>query len=116
MHPLAPLPVARLVGTLLLVQGMVIAAFWKVLHYAVGVGLERYTGSTGRLARSLFRKDREIMELLNFAGDLLPILFVLALLVMLAGILVLAFPQQALQIMRAFRLIQDAPASETGAR
>lgn len=106
MNPLSPAPVARLLGSLLLLQGTTIVFFWKILDYALAVGLARYSSASGRLARAFFNTDRELAGLLQLGQQWLPLLLVLGIGAMLGGILSIAFPVQTAQILRAFRILR----------
>jgi len=105
---LTPVPVARLLGGLLLLQGAVLVLFWKILDFALVVGMERYSSTTGRLAQSLFKSDRQLVELLQFGQDWVPCVLVLGIVAIVPGILTIAFPLQSVQLLHAVRLLRRA--------
>jgi len=104
-----PLPFSQLLGLLVLLHGATIVFFWKVLDYAIATGMARYGSASGKLARTFFSDDRELVELLQFGQDTLPVLLFVGILIMVKGILAIAFPAQTEQILRAFRIVRTDP-------
>jgi len=58
---------ARVLGSLVATQGVVLIVFWKVLAMVVAAATARYANFTGRMAKSFFAQDRALAELLKAA-------------------------------------------------
>jgi len=103
---LDPIRTSRIIGILVTFQGMVLLSFWKIMGWAIAIGTQRYSSFSGKMAKSFFSQDRTLMELLQIGSNFLPVLFILGAMVSICGILILAFPKQAIQILIALRILK----------
>jgi len=103
---LEPIRAVRVMGSLVLLQGIVFLSLWKILGWAIAVGIGRYSSFSGKMAKSFFSQDRALAQLLQTGTDYLPILLTLGIIISACGILMLAFPKQATQILIALRILK----------
>jgi hypothetical protein len=103
---LEPIRTARVIGALVLLQGMVFLLFWKIFGWAIAVGIGRYSNFSGKMAKAFFSQDKALIQLLQTGSSYLPILLVLGSIVSVCGILMLAFPKQTVQILIALRVFK----------
>jgi len=99
---------SRVIGILILVQGMVFLSFWKIIGWAITIGTQRYSSFSGKMAKSFFSQDRTLIQLLQTGSNYLSILLILGIIVSICGILTLAFPKQAVQILIALRILKQS--------
>jgi len=103
---LDPTRTSRVIGTLVFIQGIVFLSFWKILGLAIAIGTQRYSSFSGKMAKSFFSQDRTLMQLLQTSSNFLPILLILGIIISICGILIIAFPKQATQILIALRILK----------
>jgi len=103
---LDPTRTSRVIGTLILIQGAVLLSFWKILNWTITIGTQRYSSFSGKVAKSFFSQDRTLIQLLQTSSNYLSILLILGIIVSICGILILAFPKQATQILIALRILK----------
>ncbi len=103
---LEPIRTVRVIGSLVLLQGMVFLSLWKILGWAVAIGIGRYSSFSGKMAKSFFSQDKALVQLLQTGTSYLPILLALGITISVCGILMLAFPKQATQILIALRILK----------
>ena len=106
---LEPIRTVRVIGSLVFLQGIVFISFWKILGWAIAIGTGRYSSFSGKMAKSFFSQDRALVQLLQTGTSYLPILLTLGIIVSVCGILMLAFPKQATQILIALRILKKTP-------
>jgi len=106
---LEPIRTARVIGSLVLLQGVVFLSFWKLASWAFAIGIQRYSSFTGKMAKSFFSSDHSLLQLLQTGTNYLPILLTLGIIISVCGILMLAFPKQATQILIALRILKKTP-------
>jgi len=97
---------SRVIGTLILLQGIVFLSFWKILGWAITIATHRYSSFSGKMAKSFFSQDKALMHLLQTGSNYLSVLLILGIIVSICGILILAFPKQATQILLALRILK----------
>lgn len=93
-------------GSLVLLQGIVFLSLWKILGWAVAIGIGRYSSFSGKMAKSFFSQDKALLQLLQTGMGYLPMLLALGITVSVCGILMLAFPKQATQVLIALRILK----------
>lgn len=113
--------VMRLVGALIFAIGAIIIFFAKVLDLIVTfadsvvvLAISRYSNFTGRLAIQNFKEDKELWvlleslskEMLPMANVLIPILFFIAVFIMLLGVSVIAFPRYASDLFVSLKVLK----------
>jgi hypothetical protein len=103
---LEPIRTARVIGVLVLLQGMIFLLFWKIFGWAIAVGIERYSNLSGKMAKAFFSQDKTLMQLLQTGTNYLPILLVLGSIISACGILMLAFPKQTVRILITLRVFK----------
>ena len=103
---LDPKRTARVLGSLIIAQGAVLIAFWKVLAMIVAAATARYSNFTGKMAKSFFAQDRALAELLKTGSSFLTPLLILGIIIIILGILMLAFPQRTVRILAFLRILR----------
>lgn len=120
MNSLTPVRTARLVASLIAFIGMIFILISRVLSAvvdmasgAVHLALARYSNFTGRFAAQNFAEDKKLLSMLKDVEPLLPtaetaltVLFVLGIVVLVVAMVGLAFPQQFLHVLVAFKLLK----------
>lgn len=120
MTPLKTSRSIRVMAILILLIGMIFMLFDRVLNALLGLAndtvamaLARYSNSTGQIALSLFSEDKKLLQTVNDLNALLPlgatavtILFVVAIVVMVVGVLIFAFPKQVSHLLIALRILK----------
>jgi hypothetical protein len=105
---LEPIRTARVIGSLVFLQGIVFLSLWKILGWAVAVGIGRYSSFSGKMAKSFFSQDKALVQLLQTGTSYLPVLLALGITISVCGILMLAFPKQTTQILIALRILKHS--------
>ncbi|MCL1957159.1 MAG: hypothetical protein FWF63_07540 [Fibromonadales bacterium] len=103
---LEPKRTARVIGILILLQGVVFLSFWKIASWALAIGIQRYSSFTGKMAKAFFSSDHSLLQLLLTGTSYLPIPLTLGITASVCGILIIAFPKQAVQILVALRVLK----------
>ncbi|MDR0517337.1 MAG: hypothetical protein LBH25_09885 [Fibromonadaceae bacterium] len=106
---LEPIRTIRLIGSLVLFMGAVFLFFWKIAVLVISVGMSRYSNFSGKLAKKLFSQDQALIGLLQAGETFAPCLLFIGIFISCIGILIIAFPKQAMQIMCAFRVLRQEP-------
>jgi len=102
---LDPIRTARVLGSLIVVQGVVLLAFWKILGTVIATATARYANFSGKMAKAFFSQDKALINLLQTGESYLIILLVLGLLISFLGIIMIALPKQTMQILLALRIL-----------
>jgi ABC-type phosphate/phosphonate transport system permease subunit len=103
---LEPIRAIRVIGSLVLFIGAIFLLVWKIAAFAVSTGMSRYANFTGKLAKKFFSQDQSLVALLQTAETLIPWLLLAGILVSCIGILIIAFPKQAMQILCAMHILR----------
>ena len=103
---LEPKRTARVIGILVLLQGVVFLSFWKIAKWALAIGIERYSSFSGKMAKAFFSSDQTLLQMLLKGTSYLPILQAIGITASVCGILMLAFPKPAVQILVALRVLK----------
>jgi hypothetical protein len=103
---LEPIRAIRVIGSLVLSIGALLLLFWKIATFAIATGMSRYANFTGKMAKKFFSQDQALIGLLQTAESLTPWLLIAGISISCIGILVIAFPKQAVQIMCALRILR----------
>jgi len=103
---LDPTRTARIIGILVFLQGAVFLLFWKIMEWAIAVGIERYSSFSGKMAKSFFAQDRTLMNMLQTGNNYLPILLTLGIFISICGILMIVFPKKTTQILIILRVLK----------
>jgi len=99
---------ARVLGGLVVAQGIVLIVFWKVLAMVVATATARYANFTGRMAKSFFAQDRALAELLKTGNSFLTPLLILGIIITLLGILMILFPKKTVKVLIFLRILRVA--------
>jgi len=105
---LEPKRTARVIGILVLLQGAVFLSFWKLASWALAIGIQRYSSFTGKMAKAFFSSDHSLLELMLKGTSYLSILFAIGITASVCGILIIAFPKLAVQVLVALRVLKRA--------
>jgi len=103
---LEPKRTARVIGILVLLQGVVFLSFWKLANWALAIGIQRYSSFTGKMAKAFFSQDKTLLQMLQTGTTYLQILFTIGITASVCGILMIAFPKLAVQILIALRVLK----------
>jgi len=103
---LEPKRTARVIGILVLLQGVVFLSFWKFTSWALAIGIQRYSSFTGKMAKYFFSSDHTLLQLMLTGTNYLPIPLALGITASVCGILIIAFPKLAVQILIALRVLK----------
>ncbi|MCL1957498.1 MAG: hypothetical protein FWF63_09265 [Fibromonadales bacterium] len=103
---LEPKRTARVIGILVLLQGAVFLSFWKIASWALAIGIQRYSSFTGKMAKAFFSSDHTLLQLMLTGTNYLPIPLALGITASVCGILMIAFPKLAVQILIALRVLK----------
>jgi len=103
---LEPKRTARVIGILVFLQGLVFLSFWKFIGWAIAIGIERYSSFSGKMAKAFFSQDQALLQMLQAGTSYLPIPLAIGITASVCGILILAFPKQAVQILVALRVLK----------
>jgi len=103
---LEPKRTARVIGILVLLQGVVFLSFWKIASWALAIGIQRYSSFTGKMAKAFFSSDHSLLQLLLTGTNYLPIPLALGITASICGILIIAFPKLAVQVLVALRVLK----------
>jgi len=97
---------ARVLGSLVAAQGVVLIVFWRILAVVVATATARYANFSGRMAKSFFAQDRALAELLKTGSSFLTPLLILGIIVTILGILMILFPKKAVKILVFLRILR----------
>jgi hypothetical protein len=103
---LDPKRTSRVLGSLIVVQGAVLIAFWRILAMVVATATARYSNFSGKMAKSFFAQDRALAELLKTGSSFLTPLLIIGIIVIILGILMLVFPQRTVRILTFLRILR----------
>jgi uncharacterized membrane protein HdeD (DUF308 family) len=103
---LDPKRTARVLGSLIIVQGVVLIAFWRILAMIVATATARYSNFTGKMAKSFFAQDRALAELLKTGSSFLTPLLIAGIVIIVLGILMLVFPRKTVRILTFLRILR----------
>ena len=97
---------ARVLGSLVTAQGVVLVVFWRILAMIVATATARYANFTGRMAKNFFAQDRALAELLKTGKSFLTPLLILGIIMTLLGILMILFPKKTVKILIFLRILR----------
>jgi hypothetical protein len=103
---LEPIRTARVLGSLVLLQGAFVLLFWKVMDVAIATGMARYASFSGKMAKKFFSQDKALIKLLQTGEAFLAPLLALGIIISILGILMIAFPKQTVQILIALKILR----------
>jgi hypothetical protein len=106
LYMLEPVRTARVLGSLVLIQGAFFLLFWKIFSITISIGAARYASFSGKMAKAFFFQDKALIKLLQTGEAFLTPLLVLGIAISLLGILIIAFPKQTVQILVALRVLK----------
>jgi len=113
--------VVRVIGTLVFTIGAVVLFFAKILDFivvfadkAVQLAVVRYSNFTGKLALQSFKEDQELWNIINsvnqnvlpIAEVLMPLLFFLAIFIMLIGVCIVSFPRYFADLFTTLKVLK----------
>ncbi|MDR1829914.1 MAG: hypothetical protein LBQ76_04000 [Candidatus Fibromonas sp.] len=97
---------ARVLGSLVTAQGVVLVVFWRILAMIVATATARYANFTGRMAKNFFAQDRALAELLKTGKSFLTPLLILGIIITLLGVLMILFPKKTVKILIFLRILR----------
>jgi hypothetical protein len=103
---LEPTRAVRVIGSLVFSIGALLLLFWKIATFAIATGMSRYANFSGKMARKFFSQDQALIGLLQSAETLTPWLLAVGILISCIGVLIIAFPKQAMQILCALHILR----------
>ncbi len=105
-----------ILGLLFLTLNRVLSAVLEMAGNAVNMGLARYNNFTGRFAADNFEEDKQLLQLLKEAGELLPlgdtalsILMVLSVIFIAIAAIGLVMPKNFVHVLVTIRLLKWMP-------
>lgn len=99
--------VAKIVGAFIWAMGALTLFFTEILDFAVETGLGRYQTTTGQLASGLFSGDQKLIGLLQIGEVGVWLLFILGILICVAGFFLFWFPATTVQILKALKVLSE---------